>query len=88
MAKTNYSTYIAIKNRVLALTEFGGYSMPLAGHMAGAKEFGYRIYRDKESFMDAYCALFEKEIIPCMEKQALSATDEARVRRINDRLKF
>ena len=61
------------KNRVLALTEFGGYSMPLRGHMSSEKEFGYRIYRDRDSFMDAYAALFEKEIIPCMEKQSLSA---------------
>ena len=101
------------KNRVLALTEFGGYSMPLPGHMAGEKEFGYRIYRTRDAFMDAYCALYEKEVIPCMEKQALSAAvytqvsdvedevnglvtydrkvckvDAARVRRLNDRLKF
>ncbi len=101
------------KNRVLALTEFGGYSMPLAGHMSSEKEFGYRIYRDSDAFMDAYAKLFEKEVIPCMEKRALSATvytqlsdvedevnglitydrkvikvDEARVRRLNNRLKF
>ena len=101
------------KNRVLALTEFGGYSMPLAGHMTSEKEFGYRIYRDEAAFMDAYCKLFEKEVIPCMEKQALSATvytqlsdvedevnglltydrkvckvDAARIRKLNERLKF
>ena len=72
------------KNRVLALTEFGGYSMPLAGHMACAKEFGYRIYRDREAFMDDYCTLFEKEIIPCMEKQALSATVYTQVSDVED----
>ncbi len=101
------------KNRVLALTEFGGYSMPLSGHMAGEKEFGYRIYHDREAFMDAYCTLFEKEIIPCLEKESLSATvytqvsdvedevnglltydrkvckvDVARVRKLNQRLRF
>ena len=72
------------KNRVLALTEFGGYSMPLSGHMSSEKEFGYRIYRDRESFMDAYAALFEKEIIPCMEKQALSATVYTQVSDVED----
>ena len=72
------------KNRVLALTEFGGYSMPLSGHMAGEKEFGYRIYHDREAFMDAYCTLFEKEIIPCLEKESLSATVYTQVSDVED----
>ena len=72
------------KHRVLALSEFGGYSMPLAGHMSSEKEFGYRIYRDEKSFMDAYCALFEKEVIPCFEKQALSATVYTQVSDVED----
>ena len=101
------------KHRVLALTEFGGYSMPLPGHMSSPKEFGYRIYHDSDSFMNAYCKLYEKEVIRCMEKQALSAAvytqvsdvedevnglltydrkvckvDTARVRKLNQRLKF
>ena len=101
------------KNRVLILSEFGGYSMPLPGHMSSEKEFGYRIYHEEKEFMDAYCKLFEKEVIPHMEKQALSATvytqvsdvedevnglltydrkvvkvDAARIRKINQQLKF
>jgi len=72
------------KNRVLALTEFGGYSMPLPGHMSSEKEFGYRIYHDEKSFMDAYCTLFEKEVIPCFEKQALSATVYTQVSDVED----
>ena len=72
------------KHRVLALSEFGGYSMPLAGHMSSEKEFGYRIYRDEKSFMDAYCALFEKEVIPCFEKQKLSATVYTQVSDVED----
>ena len=62
------------KNRVLVLSEFGGYSMPLSGHMTSDKEFGYRIYHNPNDFMNAYCKLFEKEVIPYLEKQALSAT--------------
>ncbi len=72
------------KHRVLALSEFGGYSMPLPGHMSSEKEFGYRIYHDEKSFMDAYCTLFEKEVIPCLEKQSLSATVYTQVSDVED----
>lgn len=61
-------------SRALALTEFGGYSLPVAGHTAAEKEFGYRMYRTEGDFMDAYCKLFEGEIVPHMEKQKLSAS--------------
>ena len=59
--------------RVLALTEFGGYSLPAVGHLASEKLFGYRMYRTEGEFMDAYERLFLKEVVPCMEKQGLSA---------------
>lgn len=61
------------KHRVLALSEFGGYSLPAAGHTASGKLFGYRMYRSEEELMDALAALYEREIIPCMEKRRLSA---------------
>ena len=72
------------KNRALILSEFGGYSMPLPGHMSSEKEFGYRIYHDEKSFMDAYSTLFEKEVIPCITKQALSATVYTQVSDVED----
>ncbi len=34
--------------------------------------------------MDAYCKLFEKEVIPCFEKQALSATVYTQVSDVED----
>ena len=72
------------KNRVLALSEFGGYSMPVPGHTASDKEFGYRIYHTQQEFMDAYCKLFEKEVIPHMVKQGLSATVYTQVSDVED----
>ena len=60
-------------SRVLALTEFGGYSLPVQGHCSAEKEFGYRIYKTEAEWMDAYAKLFENEVIPCREKQQLSA---------------
>ncbi len=62
------------KHRVLALSEFGGYSLPAAGHTASEKLFGYRMYETEEEFMEALALLYEKEIIPCMKENALSAS--------------
>ena len=72
------------KNRVLALSEFGGYSLPTAGHTASEKLFGYRMYKTGEEFMDALAGLYEKEILPCMRKQALSAAVYTQVSDVED----
>ncbi|MBQ6117523.1 MAG: glycoside hydrolase family 2 [Oscillospiraceae bacterium] len=71
-----YYRPVRLKNdgrRVLALTEFGGYSLPVPGHCAEEKEFGYRAYRDAESWMAAVEKLYREQVIPWVEKQGLSA---------------
>ena len=72
------------KHRVLALSEFGGYSLPAAGHTASEKLFGYRMYQTVGEFMDALAALYEREVIPCMEKQGLSAAVYTQVSDVED----
>lgn len=52
------------KNRVVALTEFGGYAFPILGHMACEKEFGYKHYRTKEELTQSYGQLWEEQIYP------------------------
>lgn len=72
-----YYRPVKLKNdgrRVLALTEFGGYSLPLAGHCATDRRFGYRIYENQDSWMAAVEQLYEKEIIPLIKDRGLSAT--------------
>ena len=59
--------------RVLALTEFGGYSLPIPGHCAEEKEFGYRAYKSAGEWMDAVEKLYRREVIPLIEKEGLSA---------------
>ena len=59
--------------RVLALTEFGGYSLPLPGHTASDREFGYRMYRGAGELTAAWRRLYEGEVIPHMERRGLSA---------------
>ena len=60
------------KKRVLALTEFGGYSFALGEH--NRRVFGYKKFTDRERFTDAFIRLYENEVIPAIEKQALCGT--------------
>lgn len=60
------------KDRVVALTEFGGYAFPISGHLACEKEFGYKNYKTKEELTAGYKRLWEEEIYPNL-KQGLSS---------------
>ncbi len=61
-------------NRAFVLSEFGGYSHIIDGHVWNkSKSFGYMMYNSKESLTKAYRKLFEKQIIPNIAK-GLSAT--------------
>ena len=60
-------------SRVLALTEFGGYSLPVEGRTASARTFGYRIYKTREEFLLELEKLYRREVLPCLNKQGLSA---------------
>jgi len=55
------------EDRVVALTEFGGYAYPAKGHIACEKSFGYRAYRSKEELTKNYKRLWEEEIYPNLE---------------------
>jgi len=72
------------KSRVLALSEFGGYSLPSEGHVSSEKAFGYRMFHDRAAFMDALVKLYETEVIPCMEEQGLSAAVYTQVSDVED----
>ncbi|MDE6386637.1 MAG: glycoside hydrolase family 2 [Lachnospiraceae bacterium] len=52
------------KDRVVALTEYGGYAYPVKGHIASRKKFGYRHYSSKTELTDGYRRLIEEEIFP------------------------
>lgn len=60
--------------RPIVLSEFGGYSQKLEGHVWNwEKSFGYQMYDSKEKLTAAYKKLHEKQIIPAIKK-GLSAT--------------
>lgn len=72
----NYSAGLEIEpkeDRVVALTEFGGYSYAIPGHLACEKEFGYQSFTSKEELTAHYKILWENEIYPNIAK-GLSST--------------
>ena len=70
--------------RILALTEFGGYSYAVPGHTFTARRFGYRSFRSAEALTAAYLRLFRREVIPAIEKEGLSATVYTQLTDIED----
>ena len=59
--------------RASVLSEFGGYSHGIEGHMWSEKEFGYRKFSSLEKLRAAYAKLHTKQVNPLIVK-GLSAT--------------
>lgn len=59
--------------RPFFLSEFGGFSLRVDGHLFGKKNYGYSIYDDKESFSDAVYHLYTEGTAPLVY-DGLSAT--------------
>ena len=87
ISKHIYFTPIVVKagDRPYLLTEFGGLSTRVKGHTFNSKMFGYKIYGSKQSLTKAYSKLFNKTIIPQIEK-GLSATVYTQVTDVEDEL--
>ena len=70
--------------RILALTEFGGYSHSVEGHVFTDKKFGYKSFKDSLKLENAYENLFKKEVIPLIKDQLLCATVYTQVSDVED----
>lgn len=55
------------QNRVVALTEFGGYAYEVENHTACQKKFGYQAYKSEGDLMVNYARLWEEEIYSNLE---------------------
>lgn len=66
----NYKRGLSVspQERVVALTEYGGYAYPVAGHLYSRKKFGYQHYDSREALTDGYRRLIEEEIFPNIER--------------------
>ncbi len=56
--------------RPLALTEYGGYSLPVDGHMASDALFGYKKFASTDEYHDAVLKLKRKELLPVKQLAA------------------
>lgn len=57
------------RNRPFVLSEFGGYSQIVDGHVWNKKKsFGYMMFKSKESLTKAVKKLYEKQIIPLVAR--------------------
>ncbi|KAK8893038.1 hypothetical protein M9Y10_030295 [Tritrichomonas musculus] len=70
-------------DRAIVLSEFGGYSYGVDGHVGSTSQFGYSKYKSKEDLNEGIKKLFEKEIIPQIQK-GLSATVYTQVSDVED----
>jgi beta-galactosidase/beta-glucuronidase len=87
ISKHIYFTPIKVQqgDKPWLLTEFGGLSTRVKGHTFNDKMFGYKIYNSKQSLTNAYSKLFNKTIIPQIQK-GLSATIYTQVTDVEDEL--
>ena len=69
----------------LALTEFGGYSWPVAGHRFNLdEEYGYRKYTSSAELQTALSELYRKEILPQVREKGLCMTVLTQVSDVED----
>ncbi len=63
-----YSFKQDAKGRCVILTEFGGYSYAVPGHVAQDKTFGYKKLKSAEALTEAIRRLYEQQIVPAVAK--------------------
>lgn len=68
----NYFRKLKVKrdHRAFVLSEYGGYSCSISGHVSTKKVYGYRHYTDAGLLCDAFRSL-TKDVIPPLIKQGL-----------------
>jgi len=73
-----YFRRLNLKNdgmRPLVLSEFGGYSCNIQGHLYNEKnQYGYKSFSDPKTFTKGLCDLYRNEVIPMIRKEGLCAT--------------
>lgn len=72
--------------RILALTEFGGYSFALDGHVFSKRKFGYKKFANVDKLYAAYERLYVEQVLPLIEKQGLSVTVYTQLTDVEDEI--
>ena len=64
----------AKSGKPIVLSEFGGYSYKVEGHCFNLSDnYGYRTYRDGESFFEGFQKLYRTEVIPLVKEGLCAA---------------
>ena len=58
------------KERPTVISEFGGYSHRVEGHLFGKENYGYSIYKTREEFEDAFVKLYSCEVAEAIDRGA------------------
>ena len=53
---------------MLALSEFGGYSLRIPEHSACQNTYGYKKFDTSEALTDGFSSLMEETIVPAVKK--------------------
>ena len=53
-----------VTDRPIVISEFGGYSYRVSGHLFGDGNYGYRLFKTGKEFEDAFVKLYSEEIAP------------------------
>ena len=80
-----FPKFSAADDRVIALTEFGGYSKQTPGHVFNTEKFfGYRKYASTEKLSAAIRKLYVERLAPLIRKKGLSALVYTEVSDVED----
>ena len=82
-----YFKPLKLKNdgRPLVLSEFGGYSLGVDGHIFNTTNaYGYRFFKEQAKFEDAIEALYINEVIPAIKYSGLCAAVLTQVSDVED----
>jgi len=71
--------------RAVALSEFGGYNLRIAGHTWTDVDFGYKKFKDADALLAAYEMLFDTQVLPAIPK-GLCATVYTQLTDVEDEL--
>jgi hypothetical protein len=73
------------ERRVLVLSEYGGYDLPVPGHTFGEGDFGYRHFDSPDALGAAFRRLHRDELAPAV-RRGLSATVYTQLSDVEDEL--
>jgi beta-galactosidase/beta-glucuronidase len=74
------------RERILALTEFGGYSLPVDHHDYSNSPFGYKMFTTFESYNHAVQLLYRDQVLHLVEKHGLAMSVYTQLTDIEDEI--